>query len=544
MSNLKDRLAQALLLLVMGLALFVLGCGIKQVTTEVWDDGSGRNVFLFASARAEEGSQEAAAEEQDLEEARRKVEACGARTLPYEDEQYTGIQAVFDFRSFSEIPGQITCFVGSAGGLQIDGWYEEETLKSTYTIQTRISPQQLWLVEGQPMLYRVTMPGRITEYTDLQTTRARTEKEAKNRISWYFTSYEGDDAETEYILTVRAEKPAVPGADLVSYGAIFLLTIALVAAIGALLWKVAGKRTSRKPQRRQYLGDGGRQETRAKQRQPAVHTRRQQPTPPARCPAPGTVLDRYLIQEELGHGGMAVVYRARHTALHREVALKLLAPELTATADFVERFRREGRILAQLSHPNIVTVFDAGESQGCYYLAMELVRGPTLAQGLSHWGPMKPRQATAIALQIAEALDHAHRKGIIHRDIKPANILLDQTGGAKVADFGIVAMLGESQVARTRIGTPRYMAYEQFNGAAMLQSDQYGLGVCLYEMLTAQLPPAFGLETPAPPSHLKPSIAPALDHVVLKTLRPDPGRRYATTREFIVALRQASDQQK
>jgi serine/threonine-protein kinase len=226
------------------------------------------------------------------------------------------------------------------------------------------------------------------------------------------------------------------------------------------------------------------------------------------------------------------------------VALKVLAPRLTTTPEFVGRFRREGRILAQLSHQNIVTVYDAGEARGCYYLAMELVRGPTLEQGLSRWGRLQPKHATNIALQMAKALEYAHLKRIIHRDIKPANILLDRKRLVKVADFGIVAMLGDSQVARTRIGTPRYMAYEQFNGAATPQSDLYGLGVCLYEMLTGQLPPAFGLETPIPARKLNPAVSPALDHVILKTLQPDPKRRYATVREFILALKQATARQK
>jgi serine/threonine protein kinase len=251
------------------------------------------------------------------------------------------------------------------------------------------------------------------------------------------------------------------------------------------------------------------------------------------------VLDRYQIRAELGQGGMSVVYRARHQTLQRDVALKILAPWLTRTPDFIQRFQQEGRILAQLSHPHIVTVHDAGSAQGYYYLAMELMKGASLDRALQHWGKLEPRQAVAIATQTAEAVAYAHQKGVIHRDIKPGNILLDKKGQTKVADFGIVAILGESQVASTRIGTPRYMSFEQFQGTATPQSDLYSLGACLYEMLTGQCPPAFGLQTPTPPSHLNRAVPPALEQTVLTALRPDPGQRYATVGEFMTALTHA-----
>jgi hypothetical protein len=524
----------------MGLSLFVLGCGIKQLTTEIRQDGSGRNIFILAMPKQEEGAEDAATQEENLEELKRDAEACGARTLPYADNLYEGHQAIFDFQSLSEVPGQITCLVGDTTSLRIEGQYEESALKKTYHLQVRLVPGNLWLVEGDPMLYRVIMPGRIVAYSDLQTDQVRTVRDSGNQVSWYFTSQgqEENDSDIEYALTVRAEKSMVPATDWLAYGGIFLLAIVLVAAIGVLIWKVVGAASSPQPKRTRHPRQGTR--TRMARRAPSA-TGASPPPPPGKAddyPALGSMLDRYQIREELGRGGMAAVYRARHQALQRDVALKVLAPHLTSTPDFVARFQKEGHILAQLSHPHIVTIHDAGSAQGYYYLVMELVRGRSLDRALRHWGKLDPSRALAIALQVAEALDYAHQSGIVHRDIKPANILLDAKGQVKVADFGIVAILGERQVAQTRIGTPRYMAYEQFNGAATPQSDLYSLGACLYEMLTGQCPPAFGLQTPVPPGHLNRAVSPSLEHAVLKCLRSDPRRRYATVREFMAALRQ------
>jgi hypothetical protein len=452
------------------------------------------------------------------------------------------------------------------------------------------------------MLYRVITPGQIVVYDNLQTDRVRTVKDGGNQVSWYFTKREDGDSDLEYSLTVEAEKlaptavvpptapppvtyvvptsvppptspppvtyvvptsevpstsqpppvtivvptstasPTPPPAptDWVLCGGIFLLAAVLIVTVGVLLWKMVGGTTRSQSKGPRLSQEVAKTRTAGQsQRQPKEPTRPCHLTPPSQYPALGSVLDRYQIREELGQGGMAAVYRARHQTLERDVALKILAPSLTATPDFVERFREEGRILAQLSHPHIVAVYDAGSAQGYYYLAMELVKGRSLDRALQHWGRLEPRHAVAIAQQVAQALDYAHREGIIHRDVKPANILLDGKGWAKVADFGIVAILGDRQVARTRIGTPRYMAYEQFNGAATPQSDLYSLGACLYEMLTGQCPPAFGLQTPVPPSHLNRAVSPALEHAVLKCLRPDPQRRYATVQEFMAALKQA-----
>jgi hypothetical protein len=207
--NHKDRWGQILLALVMGLSLFVLGCGVKQLTTEIWEDGSGRNIFIVAAAKEQDDPEQAAQQQESLEDSRQKAEECGARTLPYEDSVYKGYQATFDFRSFSEIPGQISCFLGDTTSLQIEGRYEERTEKETYQIETRIKPFSLWGLSAEdPMLYRVITPGQIVVYDNLQTDRVRTVKDGGNQVSWYFTKREDGDSDLEYSLTVEAEKLA------------------------------------------------------------------------------------------------------------------------------------------------------------------------------------------------------------------------------------------------------------------------------------------------------------------------------------------------
>lgn len=537
MNNHKDRCGRLLLILVMGLSFFVLGCGVKQLTTEVREDGSGRNIFIWAFPKQKDATEEEAADlKESLEEAKRSAEACGARTLPYADELYQGHQVTFDFQTLSDMPGQITCFLGDTTRLQIEGQYEQGTLQSTYQLRVRLVPGQLWMESDEPMLYRVIMPGRIVSYSNLQTAFVRTEKDSGNQLSWYFAREEPAEGEpTEYTLTARA-KSAVPATDWLAYGGIFLFAVVLVAALGIVAWKVIGAAARPQPQRADQAHQGTRAATARRTGAGGTAPHSLSSGRPADYPPLGSVLDRYEIRQELGRGGMGAVFLARHQALRRDVALKILAPQLTAAPDFVHRFQKEGRILAQLSHPHIVAVHDAGWAQGYYYLAMELVPGRSLELVLEKMGRMEPQRAVAIVQQVAQALDYAHGHGIIHRDIKPANILLGAQDVVKVADFGIVAILGEKQVAQTRIGTPRYMAYEQYQGAAVPQSDLYSLGACLYEMLAGRCPPALGLQTPTPPSHFNQAVSPALDHLVLKCLRLDPGRRYATVREFMAAL--------
>ncbi len=264
-----------------------------------------------------------------------------------------------------------------------------------------------------------------------------------------------------------------------------------------------------------------------------------------RPPAPAELarlFPQLEILELLGQGGMGAVYKARQPALDRLVAVKILPPEIGADAAFAERFSREARALARLSHQNIVSVFDFGQVAGQYYFIMEFVDGQNLRQLIAA-GALQPAQALAIVPQICEALQYAHDQGIVHRDIKPENLLMDRQGRVKIADFGLAKLLGQppAEVTLTQahqvMGTPHYMAPEQMRGAAAVdhRADIYSLGVVFYEMLTGELP----LGRFAPPSR-KVQVDVRLDEVVLKTLEHEPGRRYQHASDVKSAVHEAS----
>jgi len=234
------------------------------------------------------------------------------------------------------------------------------------------------------------------------------------------------------------------------------------------------------------------------------------------------------IGELIGQGGMGFVFKARQPKLDRFVALKILPQSLAVEPAFAERFTREGRLLARLNHPNIVTVHDFGQANGFFYLLMEFVDGVNLRQAMKA-ARFTSDQALGVVPRICEALQYAHNEGVLHRDIKPENILLDTKGRVKIADFGIAKLLGESQAADAkltesggRLGTAHYMAPEQIEKPSEVdhRADIYSLGVVFYEMLTGELP----LGRFAPPSE-KSASDPRLDDVVLRALDKEPGRR-------------------
>jgi len=239
------------------------------------------------------------------------------------------------------------------------------------------------------------------------------------------------------------------------------------------------------------------------------------------------------IIELLGHGGMGAVYKARQKSLDRLVALKVIRPEAAQDPAFAERFAREARALARLSHPSIVAVHDFGESGGQYYLIMEFVEGLNLRQVIQR-GELQPAEALAIVPQICDALQFAHDEGIVHRDIKPENVLLDRKGRVKIADFGLAKLLGKAptDVTLTRtgqaMGTPHYVAPEQMERPIEVdhRADIYSLGVVFYEMLTGELP----LGRFAPPSQ-KVQVDVRLDEVVLRSLEREPEKRYQRVSE-------------
>ncbi|MCA9164369.1 MAG: serine/threonine protein kinase, partial [Planctomycetales bacterium] len=240
------------------------------------------------------------------------------------------------------------------------------------------------------------------------------------------------------------------------------------------------------------------------------------------------------ILDLIGHGGMGAVYKARQLGLDRLVALKILPPSTARDPSFAERFSREARALARLSHPNIVAVYDSGNSGGYFYLLMEYVDGVNLREAIVA-KTLTPSQALAVVPQICEALQFAHDEGVVHRDIKPENVLLDQRGRVKVADFGLAKLLrqpaDDEYLTHTHqvMGTPRYMAPEQMEGSRAVdhRADIYSLGVVFYEMLTGQIPAGHF----DPPSK-KVQVDARLDQVVLRSLAREPERRYQRASEL------------
>src|SRR5436309_869474 len=206
----------------------------------------------------------------------------------------------------------------------------------------------------------------------------------------------------------------------------------------------------------------------------------------------GTTLSgRYRLEARIGSGGMSTVYRALDVTLEREVAVKLMNREVTSDSDQLERFRREARAVAQLSHPHIVGVIDAGEDDGRPYIVFEYIEGETLKERIRRLGRLAIPEAVAYAIEIARALGAAHARHIVHRDVKPQNVLIDEEGSAKVTDFGIARTLDEEGLTADGrvIGTTDYVSPEQALGHHVTgQSDLYSLGIVLYEMLTGEVP--------------------------------------------------------
>jgi serine/threonine-protein kinase len=267
---------------------------------------------------------------------------------------------------------------------------------------------------------------------------------------------------------------------------------------------------------------------------------------------PDTIVDeRYRIVSRIGSGGMADVYCAEDLQLGRQIALKVLYRRFAEDEEFVERFRREASAAAGLQHPNVVSVFDRGEWDGTYYIAMEFLPGRSLKQVIREEGPLDPQMAIDIAVQILKAARFAHKRGIVHRDIKPHNVIVDDEGRVKVTDFGI-ARAGASEMTETGaiIGTAQYLSPEQAQGHAIsARSDLYSIGVVIYEMLTGRVPfeadsavtialKHVSAEPPAP-STLNPAVQPALEDVVMRALAKDPENRFADADHFVEALEEA-----
>lgn len=258
-------------------------------------------------------------------------------------------------------------------------------------------------------------------------------------------------------------------------------------------------------------------------------------------------LGGYELLEEIARGGMGVVYRARQLSLNRIVALKVVLHGPFSSADFVRRFRKEAQVVASLHHPNIVAVYEVGEQGGNHFLALEYVEGRSFA-GLAGERPLPARRAAAYLKTIADAVEHAHQRGVLHRDLKPSNILLDTSDRPRVTDFGLAKLVGgdvELTATGEVLGSPAYMPPEQAAGKftdCTPQSDVYSLGAILYELLTGR--PPFQGETlqsvlvqvqtdePVRPQRLNPGVPLDLQTICLKSLQKEPARRYASAQEL------------
>ena len=264
--------------------------------------------------------------------------------------------------------------------------------------------------------------------------------------------------------------------------------------------------------------------------------------------------DRYRLVEQIGMGGMAIVYRAVDMRTGHNVAVKVLRPEFNQDVEFVSRFQREAEAASKMAHHNIVNLLDVGMDGENRYLVMEYVQGKTLKQVIQEKGRLNPLVAAQITIRILSALQHAHENGIIHRDIKPQNILVHADGHIKVADFGIARMANSSTLSKgdNVMGSVHYFSPEQASGhAAGVTSDIYSVGVVLYEMLTGRVPfdgdspVAIAMQhlhaRPTPIETLAPDVPPAIIHVCMMAMEKNPRYRYQSAVQMATELRKAID---
>ncbi len=260
----------------------------------------------------------------------------------------------------------------------------------------------------------------------------------------------------------------------------------------------------------------------------------------------------YKIVQKIGQGAMGAVFKAQQISMDRTVALKILAPHYAQNERFVERFFREARAVAKLNHPNIIQGIDVGVSNGVHYFAMEYIDGPTVGQLLKRGGALDEKRSINVVLQIAQALDHAHRLGLVHRDIKPENIMLTRAGVAKLCDLGLAKLSSKGDSNRTdpgaSMGTPNYISPEQARGSdeVDIRADIYCLGATFYHMVVGEVPfpsenAAVAIakhltEEVAPPNERNPLVSRDVSYVIVRMMEKDAADRYQTPAELVADL--------
>ena len=266
----------------------------------------------------------------------------------------------------------------------------------------------------------------------------------------------------------------------------------------------------------------------------------------------GRIINGYLVQEEIGRGGMGVVFKAQQLSVDRAVAIKFLSARVADDERVIARFMREAKAAGKLAHPNVVSVYDAGFAEGLHYIAMELVDGMSVRQQLRENGPLNEDEALAIGAQMAEALRFAHDRGVLHRDVKPDNFLIDRRGHVRLADLGLARFVGNPEITEltqdgTTLGTPQYMSPEQCKDVGVdARSDLYSLGASLYLMASGK-PPFDGggpgaviakvlTEKPPPLRELSPGLSTGFVALVEKLMAKDPKSRFADAAEVLRAI--------
>ena len=271
----------------------------------------------------------------------------------------------------------------------------------------------------------------------------------------------------------------------------------------------------------------------------------------------GRTLHHFEIQDELGRGGMAVVYRAHQTNLQRSVAIKVLPPEMTFDQSYIARFQQEARAAAGLEHSHIVPIYEVGEAEGFHYIVMKYIEGETLKEVIDRHAPMSVERVYELLEPIARALDYAHSRGVVHRDIKPSNVMINQDGWVFLTDFGLARGNTEGAAGLTQagtiMGTPEYMSPEQAQGLTVgAPSDIYSLAIMAYQMLSKHTPfkgdnPqsilfARVMHAPTPISDYLPGVPVAVEDVLMRALARDPAKRFDSAKVFLTALREAGKQ--